>query len=356
MALIDQKAKLFPLLQTALELELSTIPPYLTALLSIERNANRVAATLIRSVMMEEMLHMVLVGNLISSLGGTVHLGEKNIPSYPLRLMFEGVAFKDRAFDINLAPFSRSSLDTFMQIELPTSMARQTGLATSPEMDIPGITIGAFYQKIIDMLELMCKEFPQTAVFCGDPARQISEQYYWGGGGQPVIIKCRDTAREALHVIIEQGEGAGNSIFDDDHHYFDQPDEVAHYFRFKEIASGCYYRPGDKPNDPPSGKPFDVDYTAVFPIKVNAKSSDYKPGSSLAALNDSFNRQYSLVLSQIEQAFNGTPYLLYDAITNGMHALASIAIEMMSTPISSDSKDPTCGAPSFEWIAPLSSS
>lgn len=350
-SLNDQKAELFRLLQTAIELELGTIPPYLTALLSIERQANRVAANLIRSVMMEEMLHMALVGNLISSLGGTVHLGADNIPSYPLRLTFEGKQFKDRAFDINLAPFSASSLYTFMQIELPTNLAHQTVLEATPELDIPGITIGKFYQNIIGMLDAMCKEFTDPVVFCGDSARQISEQFYWGSGGQPIVIKTLCDAKKALGVIIEQGEGAGDSIYDEDEHYFDQPAEVAHYFRFKEIASGRYYQPGDKPQDPPSGAPFLVDYEAVYPIKINAKTTDYAPGSRLATLNDSFNRQYSLLIYQIEQAFNGTPYLLYDAITNGMHSLTSIAIEMMSLPISG--ADGTHGAPSFEWIDPL---
>lgn len=352
MTLDQQKSPLFPLLQKAMELELSTIPPYLSTLLSIKKEANRVSANLIRSVMMEEMLHMVLVGNLMSSLGGKVSLGEDNIPSYPLRMEFEGKAFKDREFDIDLGAFSPQAIATFMQIELPTSLVPQAKLfMAQPEMTIPDITIGAFYQSIIAKLEKLCADFGESAVFCGRPELQVSEQYYWGGGGKPIIITSLAKAREALEVIIKQGEGGDGSILDDDEHYFDQPEEVAHYFRFKEIAVGRHYRAGDKPQDPPSGEPFDVDYTKVFPIKQNSRQDDYAPGSRLATLNETFNRQYSLMLSQLEQAFNGHPSVLYDAIVNGMHGMTPIALEMMGLPISEDA-DAHHGSPSFEWVPP----
>ena len=55
-------------LQTALEIEHSTIPPYLCALYSIPNGSNVSASTLIRSVVMEEMLHMVLVANLLNAM------------------------------------------------------------------------------------------------------------------------------------------------------------------------------------------------------------------------------------------------------------------------------------------------
>jgi len=355
MSLEQQKAQIFPLLQKAMELELSTIPPYLTALLSIKREKNRVSANLIRSVMMEEMLHMVLVGNLVSSLGGTVSLGPDNIPSYPLRMEFEGKAFKDREFDVDLTAFSAESIHTFLQIELPSSLARREEiLQARAKISIPDLTIGDFYNNIIAMLETLCTAYPQSQVFCGDPNKQINEQFYWGGAGKPIVITSMDTARLALQTIIEQGEGGDMSVFDQNLHYFDQPEEVAHYFRFNEIAEGRYYRPGDKPSEPPSGESFEVDYAATFPIIRNPKHSDYKAGSRLADLNTSFNQQYSLMLRQLEQAFNGHPAVLYDAIINGMHGFTPIAQEMMETPIS-DIPHARHGAPSFEWIDPPSS-
>lgn len=354
MSLQQQKDELFRLLQTAMELELSTIPPYFTALVSIHPDANRVSANLIRSVMMEEMLHMTLVGNLVSSLGGTVRLGRENVPSYPLRMNFEGKTFRDRAFDVNLEAFSPAAIDTFLQIELPTELAtKQKAMVEFSEIDISGITIGAFYDEVIARLKRMCDEFGEAAVFCGNPALQVNPQFYWGSGGSPVIITSFDTAKAALEEIIEQGEGGGASIYDPDEHYADTQYDLAHYFRFNEIALGRRYQPGDTPDGPPTGEPLEVDYKAVYPIKRNAKSADYAPGSRLAALNDEFNRRYSVMLGQIAEAFNGTPHALYDAIINGMHQLTPIAGEMMALPIDGDPNG-AHGAPSFEWQAPLS--
>lgn len=354
MTLQQQKDELFRLLQTAMELELSTIPPYFTALVSIHPEGDRVSANLIRSVMMEEMLHMTLVGNLVSSLGGTVRLGRENVPSYPLRMNFEGTQFKDRDFDVNLEAFSPAAIDTFLQIELPTDLAtRSKAMAEFNQIDVPGITIGAFYQDIIARLRRMCDEFGEPAVFCGNPALQVNPQFYWGSGGSPVIITTFDTANEALEEIIEQGEGGGASIYDPDEHYADTQYDLAHYFRFNEIAQGRRYQPGDTPDAPPSGEPFRVDYQSVYPIRRNPRSADYVPGSRLAALNDEFNRKYSVMLTQIAEAFNGTPHALYDAIINGMHALTPIAGEMMALPIDGDPEG-AHGAPSFEWQEPLS--
>nr|MCU0322110.1 ferritin-like protein [Chitinophagaceae bacterium] len=45
-------------LQVAIELEHSTIPPYLCALYSIKEGTNVAASQIIRSVVIEEMLHM----------------------------------------------------------------------------------------------------------------------------------------------------------------------------------------------------------------------------------------------------------------------------------------------------------
>ncbi len=350
-SLQEQKAALLPLLQKAMELELATIPPYLTALLSIKMPGNRTAANLIRSVAIEEMLHMVLVGNLISSLGGTVCLRGASVPAYPLRLEFEGSPIREREFDIHLEAFSPQAIETFKKIEIPASLLPPADIpAANPNMVIPGITLGQFYDRIIGLLEQMCADYPESEVFCGDPRHQINEQYYWSSGGKPIAVVSRQSAIEAMNVIKKQGEASGNSIFDGDTEYFGQPEEAAHYFRFNEIAHGRYYRRDDNPRHPPTGDGFDVDYTAVFPIKRNAKSSDYPPGSQLAKLNDTFNGQYCLMLTQLELGFNGTPSVLYDAIVNGMHGMTSVAREMMHLPIDGN-PDGAHGAPSFEWVA-----
>jgi Ferritin-like len=67
---IDSPEALRRHLQWALELEHSTIPPYPCALYSIREDANREDAEVVRSVFVEEMLHMMLIANALNAVGG----------------------------------------------------------------------------------------------------------------------------------------------------------------------------------------------------------------------------------------------------------------------------------------------
>jgi hypothetical protein len=320
MANEDKRATLLARLQTAIELEWSTIPPYMVAVLSMKLTANREAANLIRGVMMEEMLHMALLANVLNAVGGTVHIGADNIPSYPHRL------FKDRDFPVNLAPFSAENIATFMKIEEPRT------------------SVGVFYRSIVALLEELEAAAPGK-LFTGDPARQLYEDYYWGAGNQIIPVKDLDSAKKALDVVISKGEGAG------EHPPFtpDAPLQMAHYYRFAEIHYQRRYLPSDDPAKPPTGPALPVNYSEVHPIKINPKASDYPPGSKLAKLNDAFNSRYTMMLRQLAQALTGTPKVLYTAIMTGMHGSTSMALEMMTTPIASDPGGRT-GCPTFDWL------
>lgn len=343
----QKKIDLLAMLQTAASLELATIPPYLTALLSIVRPHNRGAAENIRSVMIEEMLHLALVSNVVSSIGGTLRLTGDYVPRFPLKMSFEGQPFEDRNFDVYLAPFSRATIKTFMDIEQPRRLKRT--LFKMTEMVIPANTIGEFYEEIINTLETLATS-SRDPLFIGDPARQIGAGYYWSAGGKPIIVTDLNSARSALQVVINQGEGAGGSLDDGDQPDFGQPFEVAHYYRFAEIFHGKRYRPGADPTKPPDGPPLSIDFSAVHPIKLGAVSADYA-NSPLAQMNGAFNRQYSDMLIQVEEALNGNPKTLYTAIMNGMRALSELGIRMMSTAIPGDSQG-RHGCPTFEWVEP----
>lgn len=69
-------------LQTAIEVEHSTIPPYLCALYSIKDGSNVEAAATIKSVVVEEMFHLILVANVLNAIGGSPQLNNsKFIPA-----------------------------------------------------------------------------------------------------------------------------------------------------------------------------------------------------------------------------------------------------------------------------------
>lgn len=341
----DQKtAKLRYLLQTALELELSTIPPYLVALLTIHPTADREAADLIRGVMVEEMLHMALVANVLNAVGGAPRIGPDQVPSYPLQLNFEGKNFKDRDFPVSLARFSKKNISTFMKIEEPEALAAARPAAFTA-VDIDGLTIGQFYMNIIALLE---KLNDGGTLFSGDPSRQLIDNYYWAGGSRIVPVSDLASAKRALEIVITQGEGAWRQPGQRVAFTPGEPLRMGHYYRFAEIFYGRHYAEADDPDQPPTGTPLPVDYSAVYPIKANPKSSDYAAGSKLATLNATFNARYTEMLQQLEQALSGTPKTLYTAILNGMQTLPPVAIQMMTIPIKGNAGNTGC--PTFEWV------
>ena len=72
-------------LQDAVQIEFATIPPYLTALYSIKDGYNQEAYSLIRGIVMQEMLHMVQAANLLIAVGGRPRIyGAKITPKYPI--------------------------------------------------------------------------------------------------------------------------------------------------------------------------------------------------------------------------------------------------------------------------------
>lgn len=74
-------------LQTALEVEHSTIPTYLTALATIKDNYNTEVQAIFRQILIQEMLHLALAANLLNAVGGKPVLFSENfIPLYPTRL------------------------------------------------------------------------------------------------------------------------------------------------------------------------------------------------------------------------------------------------------------------------------
>lgn len=338
------KETLHSWLQTALDLELATIPPYLVALLSIRLPANREAADLIRSVMVEEMLHVALVANLMIATGAKPKFGG-NIGSYPLDLTFEGKAFADRQFPLELRPFSEKAIDTFLKVELPQKPSNF--LETSKDLVVPALTIGEFYQKIIALLEALSAQ-DGDRLFSGDPAWQVNEGYYWSSGGQIIRVTDLESAKQAMRLVIEQGEGANGDALKVQlsaaHSHYD----IGHYFRFNQIAYARRYAVGDDYMMPPTGEPIVVDYAATYNVRPNPLAEDYRLHPELSRLNDQFNARYSLMLMQLEEAFSGTPVTLYTAIMDNMHELAPLAHDMMKLAYPDDVEG-RAACPTFDW-------
>ena len=327
-------------LQWAIQVEHTTFPPYLCALYSIKDGHNQEAAEILRSIFMEEMLHMTLAANILNAIGGSPQIDKPDfIAAYPAYL-----PHSDRSFQVSLGKFSKPVIETMIKFEKPEAEG-------APPEDDNYETFGQFYDAIENGLIQLSKELGQERLFCGDPGKQIlDDSICYGGSGRIIAVTDLGSALEALEEIIEQGEGLDHgSIWDGDRNMFHhERDEVGHYFRLNQIVTGHYYQPGDTPQSGPTGKTFEVDWDAVYNMQPNPRSSDYPVGSDVEVAMSRFNRAYSEILGTMQQAFNGEPAKLSASI-GAMMELKNLAVDLMKLP-SGDGL--TCAGPSFEYLAP----
>lgn len=324
-------------LQWAIELEHSTIPPYLCALYSIRTGYNAEATEVLSSVVVEEMLHLTLAANLLNAVGGQPRLDiPEMLPGHPRPL-----PHGDRSFEISLFRFGPEAIETFLKIEQPS----QTG---APPEDDNYQTIGQFYDAIKQGFLDLSATLGETIVFCGDSNRQVTDEHFYSGSGRVIAVTNLATALAALEEIVEQGEGANHvQVWDGDTDVFHpERDQVAHYYRFQELKVGRRYRRGDTPRSGPTGDRISTDWNAVRPMRANPRSSDHPTDSPIRLAQEDFNRSYCGLLQLLERVFDGAPQTLGGAIGT-MYTLKAQAQALMQMPIEDGLA--TAG-PTFEYV------
>ncbi|MEN3361622.1 MAG: hypothetical protein V7637_5604 [Mycobacteriales bacterium] len=309
-------------LYSALQLEHATIPPYLTALYSLHPETNSDARHILRVVAVEEMLHLSLAANVMNATGGSPDLtGPQFVPKYPAFLP-DG----EQDFKVDLAPFNEATLDTCLKIERPAKApteelrlvprARSTRQLLAANPDDPSVqyySIGEFYAEIERGLEYLHAEYRSEGreLFVGDPARQVTPEYFYSGGGEAIPVTDLESGLAALGLIAAQGEGLGGGIYDGE-------GELAHYYRFQQLRLEQYYQKGDEPGQP-SGPPLSIDWNAVYPSLANATLANYPDGSELRAAAVDFNKSYAEFLGLLTRAYTGHPELLLEAVWEMFH-------------------------------------
>jgi CDGSH-type Zn-finger protein len=293
-------------LQWALELEHSTIPPYLCALYSVKSSENKEAIEVIHSIFIEEMLHMALVANIAIATGCSLSLDSPDfLPNYPCPL-----PHSDKSFLVSIESFSKEAIQTFMKIERPAD-------ATATAMEEGFSSIGQFYKSIENALIYLASDLGEDVLFSGNPNHQISEATsYYGGSGALVAVNDLQSALAALSEVVEQGEGLSHSdVFDGDQNMFHpEKAEVAHYFRFMEILEGKKFTQGDTPQSGPTGESFIVNWDNTHRMVKNPKVEDFKNKNEIYEKLVNFNQQYSDMLRLLERSFNGEPQILNQAV------------------------------------------
>lgn len=324
--------ELFPMLQNAIELEHSTIPPYLTALFSFKPNTETGIRKVIHSIVIEEMLHMTIAANILNALGGSPDITNPHfVPNYPTNLPM-GIG---GALVVGIEKYSKYVVkNIFMEIEEPENpLPLKTMDLVEAEETYK--TIGDFYmalQKKID--ELAPDMLP------GKSSKQVTSDFFDANLLYPIINKT--DAMNAINIIIEQGEGTSTSPVDMD-------SEIAHYYRFEELFIGK-----ELVSDPKapfgysfSGPEIPFDPTNVQPLFPNTKASMLAEGTEERRMLDSFNSTYCNLLYGLHRTFNGEPNYLDNTI-GLMFDLRLISQKLSEMPF--PGKDGFTIGPSYEFM------
>lgn len=327
----------------ALSVELSTVPPYLCALYSITDNTTS-AYRLVRSVAVEEMLHMMLVANLLNSIGTAPAITPDLVPKYPGFMPHHAAGGPF----IQLQALSPALARTvFMAIEQPEPSPRAPAEGDEYE------TIGQFYKAIELGFEHCVERYGEEGLFGEDTGYQRADTYFGSGGGRLFEVHDLRAAKRAITEITQQGEGAthprpplpGEEPFGGYDHYGMRSDgtygpilgipwELSHFRKFEALADG------------------DDAVPATYPMAPNPSTEQLD--GSLRRLSALFDGSYTLVLTALTTTFSSdaAPESFFRVAFALMRdVLPTLATLLLQTPLE-PAADPTLGptaGPAFEW-------
>src|SRR5262249_36074884 len=223
--LVESREQLVYLITQACELEQGVLCEYLFALYSLKRDpqdglASQQHAQVTRwgrtlsKVAIQEMQHLALATNLLTALGAVPHLHRPNFPS----------RCHGSPPDVRLAlvPFGEAALRHFMYLERPDSVdlddaeafraiceCRPLTVTPATLMAAPQgyHTVGHLYRSIEHGFARLVERYGEAGVFIGPPRAQASREGF--GWPDPVAGTDLASARAAIELIVEQGEGAG---------------------------------------------------------------------------------------------------------------------------------------------------
>jgi hypothetical protein len=328
-------------LQTAVLLELSTIPVYLYSWYSMPVGTNTATRQIVFSVALQEMLHLGLVCNVMNAIGVPPILNNPHLtPTYPHRLpgSITGVT-------ATLEPISVKHVKhVFMAIEEPEHpipIPEANAAAMDSESKRP-VTIGRFYTQILRDLKALDPDTWCTHTRLQLPTSAIP-------GMDMIQVTSFSTAQQAILTIIEQGEGTSDSPLQNP---ADAAVIPAHFYRFEQIVKNRVLH--KNPTPPPNPKPRDLwqfgpsrlgfDPSVVTPLAKNPRSIDYT--GSAATANAAFNKEYTAILKGIHCAVNGSPASISDLAYVQMPLLSSLAAAVTDIKIG----DGVFAGPTFEFV------
>lgn len=329
---------LYPALQSAISLELSTIPVYLAGLFTLKEStgANAAVAEIMTSVVNEEMLHMCIAANTLIALGGTPVMNTQDVvPTYPGPLSDD----TDDGLIVHMLPFSSNTvLNTYMRIEEPDVIIQPSGPAKIPLQPQPPPqpgqfqSIGDFYRAIIDQLPTLPANSINPDPASPNQMNQVVEVFFTSPS-LPAAITDINSAVTALNIIVDQGEGSSASPIEIDP--LDPNEKPAHFYRFAQIIMGkSIVVSGNTYDFSEPEVTFDGGPSGIFNMFPDPSLALMKtllsPGDFQTCQN--FSAAYTALLDALNSVFNGNPQGIGNAINQNMFSLPGLAGNVLAIP------------------------
>jgi len=278
----------------------------------------------------EEMLHLALVNNLLIAVGSRPHYRHYNFPATA------GQFPADVA--VALLPFDAATLDHFIYVERPSQADDADGASIDkPEYsrdmaradlasDTPADyqTVGELYQAIADSLAPLAETLGEQGLFVGRRDAQLTQEDVFLPGLCSITTVA--DARQALALIVEQGEGSVVC------------DETSHYARFRTIREQWQALSAERPGF----KPYrDVARNPVMRTPVTTEERIQVVSEPAISLLDVGNGAYFLMLrllalmSDTANCLLPRPAVMAQAMTL-MHGIADVGVALTGLPANPD--------------------
>lgn len=307
------------MLETAINVEFGTLPPYLYAQLTILPNSNLPAMARLQSITHQEMIHLCLAANILNALGGSPKL---NPPVYPGPLPGD-IGHDGKVLTLHILPFGKPAMQQGMNIEMPVEPIVFPQLKMLEAATVKAVTIGQFYEA----LDAYLKTLPATAWQAG--RNQIEDKQFFPG--QLFAVNNYADAHKAIQVIVSEGEGTRNDPLD-----FSK--ELSHYYRFEEIFRNQVLTSSDSKQGFSWGGPLGVDWGKVYPAIADPQLHDFsKEPAAAREAQAACTIAYSAMVDSLNLALNGNAAQLGVAVRK-MFDLRMAAIHALQTPLADKHK------------------
>lgn len=311
-------------LQTSISLEHATMPPYVAATYSLVVQ-NYTAYNLLRSIAMEEMVHMAAVCNILAAIGGVPRIKTLN-PTYPSHGLPGGA---EPDLYVCLAQLSKPQLANFMRLEAPMVLIDPA----HAHEKYPSISTfyAAIRQAVVDNADAV-----RAAIRAGGPKpTQVGDNIGFSTIDWNVETDCLDSVLAAIDSITAQGEGLTKTVL-----YAGGASEAeeSHYARFAQVYYGGRLidaHGGVQPTRATIPDYFkghaipwpEVTNTLMVPADGYAKLLAVDPDRA-AVEKDLllFDQTYTGVLSALDDSWNGDKAKWWPTLGGAVEAMAKLRV------------------------------